>query len=389
MNVYAGPPRALTRTTLRLVPLTPIHIGDGTDMRLDEYLLEGDDLCRFDPMQALRAMSVAQRQAFQRALDAGNLAEAGRKLREAGRACILERVPLTKRSREELDQALRNPTARSGQVKPFIRSGGRPYIPGSSIKGAFRTALASAALPRDKLADDRWTHETALREAFGLDPQRTETDPLRFLHVSDAFLPQDATLIDKAEVVKPGGRPATSPGGHGGIQMHYESTYSLIDGEDAPAFEVRLDIDERALSPAILARREAGFDAHSALARLRAFHVAVFNAETKRFFEDNSKKTLLRTLLSHSSPDGRPPLNGNAWDPHFVLLRLGRFGHFESKSLEGVRRGVEEAQPKKEKPRRIRAPNEWGRTRTVVRDAKGNPIPFGWVIGWVVKEERV
>ncbi len=40
MNVYAGPPRAMTRVTLRLVPLTPVHIGDGTEWRPDEYLID-------------------------------------------------------------------------------------------------------------------------------------------------------------------------------------------------------------------------------------------------------------------------------------------------------------------------------------------------------------
>lgn len=403
MNLYVGPPRALTRITLRLVPLTPVHVGDGTEMRLDEYLLEtprrearrfdeyGEEieeaaqqgppvLCRFDQARAMRAMRPAQRSAFQQALDAGKLGEAARLLREAGQGAIVERIPMSGRSAAELQAALENPMLRSGQVKPFLRSGGRPYIPGSSLKGAFRTALASAALPRDRAPAGGWTHETALAAAFGLDPQDTATDPLRFLHVSDAFLPEGATLIDRVEVMDRKNPQA------GKMQMHYERTHALVEREDAPVFTVALGFDGRAGAPQAVSRTEARFDPRLLLSRCRAFHVALFNAEMGRFFEGATKQMLLRKMLAYGSPDGKLPVRDKAWDPDFLLLRLGRFGHFESKSLEDVRRGHF---PQAKNPAdQTRMPNEWGATRTVTRDAKGNPIPFGWVLGWVVNEEQ-
>lgn len=403
MNVYAGPPRALTRITLRLVPLTPVHVGDGTEMRLDEYLLEeprragrrydeyGEEivaqapdappmLCRFDQAKAIRLMTPAQRGAFQRALDSGRLGEAARALREAGRGAIVERIPISGRSAAELQAALENPMLRSGQVKPFVRSGGRPFIPGSSLKGAFRTALASAALPRDSAPMDSWTHDSALAAAFGLDPQDTATDPLRFLHVSDAFLPEGATLIDRVEVMDRKNPQA------GKMQMHYERTHALVEREDAPVFTVALGFDGRAGAPQAVSRTKASFDPRLLLSRCHAFHVTLFNAESQRFFEGATRQLLQRKLREHRSPEGRPPLSNKDWDPDFLLLRLGRFGHFESKSLEGVRRGHF---PQAKNPAdKIRPPNAWGLTRTVTRDAQGNRIPFGWVLGWVVREER-
>lgn len=380
MNVHAGPPRALTRLTLRLVPLTPVHIGDGTEMRLDEYRLEGGALCRFDQAKAMRAMTPAQRSAFQRALDAGRLGEAAETLRKAGAGAILERIPISGRARNELQRAFADPALRSGQVRPFVRSGGRPCIPGSSIKGALRTALASAALPRDREPPGGWRHEAALSAAFGLDANRTETDPLRFLHVSDAFLPDGATLIDRVEVMDRKNPEA------GKMQMHYERTRALTDGGEAPDFTVTIGIDGRAGEEGCVPRSDARFDPRLLLWRCRAFHVGLFNAEMKRFFQGTTKDQIQRKLLAHRDPVGRLPLGNTAWDPRFLLLRLGRFGHFESKSLEGVRRGHF---PQAKNPAdRIRPPNAWGLTRTITRDADSNPIPFGWVIGWVVKEER-
>lgn len=405
MNVYTGPLRALARITLRLVPLTPIHIGDGTEMRLDEYLLEeaqqpqkrydefGEEieeaaserlpmLCRFDQAKAMRAMTLTQRAALQRALDAGKLAEAARLLRQAGAGAIVERIQISRRSGQELRKAMEDPENRSGQVKPFVRSGGRPYIPGSSVKGALRTALASAALPRDAEPADGWSHESAMEAAFGLEPGRTETDPLRLLHVSDAVLPADATLIDRVEVMDRRNPDA------GKMQMHYERTRALTDGADAPAFTVRLAADARAMESACVAREAARFGAAQVLARCRAFHVKLFKEELNWFFKgsDETRPTLRQCLGGHVADDGRPPWREQRWDPDFLLLRLGRFGHFESKSLDGVRRG-HFPQAKNPADRR-RQPGDWGLTRTVTRDARGNPIPFGWVIGWVVKEER-
>lgn len=409
MNVYAGPPRAITRVTLRLVPLTPIHIGDGQEWRPDEYVIEepataarrydeyGEEieaaaptsrsmLCRFDQQAAMRGMSPVQRNRFAMALDRGKLAEAADALRAAGQRHVLERIPLSSASASALSEAMSDPLARTGAVKPFIRSGSRPYIPGSSIKGAFRTALASAALPRDRGAHHPWRHETAMAAALGLEANRTETDPLRFLSVSDALLPEGATLIDRAEVVKPGGAPASGSKG-GGIQMHYERTRFLGESGDAPEFVVVLAVDERAASPVGVRCSHARFDASGLLRVAHNFHVKLFHAETKKFFAGQTTSLLRQRLSAHRGPGNEPPFTKEGWSPGFLLLRLGRFGHFESKSLEGVRRGhFPQAKNPKDK---IRPPNAWGLSRTVIRDAEKNPIPFGWVIGWVVKEERL
>jgi len=393
------PTRSLTRLTLRLVPLSPVHVGDGTELRPDEYLLEdtqerrrydehGEEieepgsprpmarLARFDPAEAMRRMPEPERHRFRQALDTGKLADVSRLLREAGKRCVAERIPVSSRSLADLREAIEQPDARTGQVKPFIRTGGRPYIPGSSVKGAFRTALASAALPRETRAPESWTHESAMAAALGVSPADTSTDPLRFLHVSDAVLPEGATLIDRAEVFHPRNRDTR------GMQLHYERTKSLMDGGEAPEFQITLTVDSRARNPGLVTREGARFDARSLLAQLFVFHFKLFREENRRFFRETARP-LEQGIRSHRSPSGKPVIADGKWDPDFFLFRLGRFGHFESKSLEEVRRGhVPQA-----KDQKIRPPGAWGATRTVTRDARGNPIPFGWVLGWVTGQE--
>jgi CRISPR-associated protein Csm5 len=328
----------------------------------------------------MRAMTPVQRSRFATALDRGNLLQAAELLRQAGRDHVLDRIGLLSASAGELEQAMTDPL-RGGAVKPFIRSGGAPFIPGSSIKGAFRTPLASAALPRGQRPASEWDHASAMAAAFGLDPHKTETDPLRFLSVADARLPDGTTMIDKAEVIK----SADDRRGQR-IQMHYERTKALAIENEGPEIRVSLALDGRAArQEGGIGRAEACFDPARLLKCLRDFHTRLFNEEMKRFFEGPTKKLLMDRLRAHTSPNKEPPFSSQGYAPGFVLLRLGRFGHFESKSLEGVRRGhVPQA---RDRNQRIREPNAWGVTRTITRDAKDNPIPFGWVIGWVVKEE--
>jgi CRISPR-associated protein Csm5 len=84
------------------------------------------------------------------------------------------------------------------RMKPFIKDhNDRPYVPGSSLKGAFRTALAwtgwnEIRLPRLKRADigrsRSWAGRPLEGKIFGKDPNH---DLLRALQVSDLHGPQE------------------------------------------------------------------------------------------------------------------------------------------------------------------------------------------------------
>jgi len=111
---------------------------------------------------------------------------------------------------------------RSGKVdarmKSFIKdSQDRPYIPGSSLKGALRTALAwtgwdevKPKLDRSAIGNSKsWAGQPLEKKLFGPDPNH---DLLRALHVADLFGPQEAgegLLIVNAQVLTP--RNAQSP----------------------------------------------------------------------------------------------------------------------------------------------------------------------------------
>jgi CRISPR-associated protein Csm5 len=162
--------------------------------------------------------------------------------------------------------------------------------------------------------------------------------------------------------------------------MHYERTRARSDAANDPtAFDLALTIASG-----------SGFDRKELFRLTSRFHWSVWQGERERFFRDVPKTcaAMDRLLKQVKLPGGTTAAEaGPEGAPNYLLLRLGRFGHFESKSLDGVRRGHF---PQARDPgRRVRQPDEWGSTRTVTRLDDGTPIPFGWVLGWVTKEEML
>ena len=284
--------RRITHIRLTATALTPIHVGDGTTLGLDHYLLtsplptgptydeygeeiEAEEaapvepmLCRFDPVKAMRRMPLPRRQEFDRLLSEGRLAPALRLLRQFGEKEIVERIAISHASLQELSEAMDNP-ARRGDVRPFIRSAGQPIIPGSSLKGALRTAWASAQLPPSVPAQGL-SHRQAMQDALGIEPGDTATDPFRHLLVSDTSLPEGVTRVDRAEVVAASSRPA----GTRGIQMHYERLRSVSDGTgQTAAFTFSIALDGR-----------GPFDRVSLFRTVSDFHWRIWTQEMQRFF---------------------------------------------------------------------------------------------------------
>jgi|BEDMetMinimDraft_2_1075160.scaffolds.fasta_scaffold00373_2 CRISPR-associated protein Csm5 len=376
-------PRRKISLTLNLAPLTPLHVGDGMTYLPDSYVLHDKHLYLFDPAALLGEMNSTERESFRGADDlemssaererfADDLKQIFAPLHDCARRLIeskpasglfTAKIPLTGRAEGLLSSALHK-AERQGAVRLFIRSGGignGPYLPGSSLKGAFRTALASAFLPRG--ASPR-THEEAMRAALGVKAGKPESDPLRFLSIGDAPLPREITVIDQAELFQPqrgGGRQ------RGRVQMVYERTLSL--GEFLPCEPKMLNFSVRITLDTAAAEGPRSFDAEKLIGTLRDFHEKIFFEERERFFK-NAEIDAIYTYYEKAKEKYREKT---------VLLRCGRFGHFESKSLEGVRRGVfPQRRSMKEGD-----PNEWGRSRTVIRCGKGDGkvLPFGWLTG--------
>jgi CRISPR-associated protein Csm5 len=229
----------MTVYNVKLQTLSPVHIGDGNELRQGfDFMVRGNATYRLNEDAILQAKE-SQVQPDR----SGHYPTPGALLTE------------TDYDRDEYFRYTLRGAARSGKadarVKSFIKDVyDRPYIPGSSLKGALRTALAwtgwsevNLKLERGMIGTSRsWAGQRLERKIFGPDPNH---DLLRALHVSDLFGPQQAgggLMVVNAQVLTK--RAAQSP-----IELE------TLPGE--VSFTGSITVDDALFAP--FAERELGF----------------------------------------------------------------------------------------------------------------------------------
>ncbi|MFQ6102119.1 MAG: type III-A CRISPR-associated RAMP protein Csm5 [Anaerolineae bacterium] len=189
--------------TLNLMTLSPLHVGSGRELLRDyDYVVYHGRTWRIDEDALLDA--ALGDEPFDETLLRRPAAELLRPSDFQPESALFRYVVKgTPRSREK-----------GARLREQIKDGfDRPYLPGSSLKGAFRTALFDWALAQNpkaldtrRLKDSRkWAAQPIERAVLGRDPNH---DLLRALHVSDSDpLDANASLsIENAQVLT-GGKP--------------------------------------------------------------------------------------------------------------------------------------------------------------------------------------
>ncbi|WP_136646405.1 type III-A CRISPR-associated RAMP protein Csm5 [Tabrizicola sp. YIM 78059] len=386
---------------LVLVPLTPIHIGGGEEARLlpQDYRLRGGHAERIDLRAVLARLSERERAAWiaDMARASGDaLQNVLRSVQgKAGPSEVIERIPISAESAREVDLAGEG-QGRRNQIDAFFRAGGRPCLPGSSLKGALRTAWAAEMARRNRTPQlprlEEWRNKHKNERAriaadmvanlFAIAQRQLaqDTDPFRDVEVADAPLPEGATRIDPVATWKrgrpaPGGGPA--PFGFATVgQMHRERMRSVADGGAPPVVGITLGLRDGTIAKEAAAKDAAKRpkpdrvpDGLSALlAALEAHHAPLWQREVNKTFFDGPAGDRLRQSLDLFSS---LPRGGDA--PQAALVRIGWAAHAEAKSLAGLRR-IE--RPQARGADRFAAE---GSTRHVVNLA-GHPLPFGWAL---------
>jgi CRISPR-associated protein Csm5 len=185
----------MTVFRVKLTTLTPIHIGDGDELRQDfDFSVFKGRTYRLDENAIL---------------DSKNIQSTNGKYPLPGQALQENDYNKPEYFRYILPGSPRSKKV-DARVKSFIKDvHDRPYIPGSSIKGAVRTALAWTGFKEIKIQLDRgaigrnksWAGQNLEHKLFGPDPNH---DLLRSLHVSDFFGPQkpgDGLILLNAQVL--------------------------------------------------------------------------------------------------------------------------------------------------------------------------------------------
>lgn len=364
-----------------LTVLSPVHVGCGETISPEDYIHVDDKLVRVNLTEILRHLSSGDRDRVERALDIGDLRAVRATVARYAEDKRFHRysVDIGKSSQEDLRDLFNDPNRpRKGEVTLLPRNpyDNHPYIPGSSIKGALRTAILNHVVNNRGEAEQArihqhikgyYTNEMPERHAaselenfaFSRQQNEMEWDPFRAVSIADVRLHPSTTRIDRAEVRYKDDKNQQTRG----IQMHYERFRSYADGNNPAHAQLEITMNTSAMEGTggrrLWSFLPEGTDCwHYLLNACNTFYVGRLKAELSTFHNLKSRSQISPTWLR--APKGS------------VLLRVGRFSHFDSLSVDYLRRGFN---VQKNLP--ILG---LGATRTLCHLANDTaPAPFGWV----------
>lgn len=339
--------------------LSPVHIGSGQDIDPLEYVVKDGIFYRLNLPAFLSQMDGSLRAEFNRKVADSNpvvLREFIYRYIDPERYCCFRADAGA--FEEKYRQNLKNPNTKL-EITLMTRAPGnwQAYIPGSSVKGAVRTAIVSELAKVKKPQNPK--PKCFENDVLGCSNPRT--DPFRCLKISDALLPQAPTFIDKAEIFKLNKQEGPDPAG---IQMFYEQVFSMLD-EEMICARGTLDLDDQLPEKRTFDRQEnnqisaVSMPLHidQLAAACKAFYLPKMEAEHNKFYRSNPElETNSQQLLNVKYKDNEFP------------LRLGRFSHVECTTVDEYRK------PQTRQGRDGR-PLPWGVTRTL----SAGKMPMGWV----------
>ncbi len=189
--------------------LSPVHIGCGEDYEPTNYVIDNKQLLAFDPAQLLKQLTTQDKSELLRALDGPDPLPATQRFfyrhRAVAEQVASHRVPVAKAIAEFYQSRFGKVVQRESAGKKVINRleiarttfnpvDQLPYLPGSSLKGAMRTAILEGLrkkndpdrFPLDQPGNSRLSGQVAKSMEQTLLGGSFHTDPLRLVKISDA-----------------------------------------------------------------------------------------------------------------------------------------------------------------------------------------------------------
>ncbi|MCM8626798.1 RAMP superfamily CRISPR-associated protein [Accumulibacter sp.] len=383
---------------LVLTPLSPIHVGCGEDFDPTNYLIEGQTLFGFDPGCArLPEKEAGQLGQLGDRADLLGIQRFFREQREHFLPHAQVLIPVAAGVAAEYEQSIGRVANREANgnwvfnrlfIERASHTNGQPYIPGSSLKGALRTAIVDRLNGgKFPLPDERGfrgnTWDSTKIEARLLKGDFA-TSPLRLVKPADLMpagevarqivyaVNQMKELVRDREGNEKQARGPTnrkeciSPG-------QYRAFAGSVTVHDLGAHGDQKTTPENGLRPrslASIARDVHGYHEKRLHKELQILDERGFvDPDWKRFIEHLLAGELCARLAA-----------GRAF-----LVRLGRYGGAESKTLSGEGVAQIKILQGKGPDGRQRQPLVQGESKTVWlaaqhKDDRKHLLPFGWAL---------
>lgn len=384
----------LQHYTLKYTPLSPVHIGADESYEPGNYVIddEAGALYGFDSDASIKGLSEAEKkqllaivngkpddtmltkvQAFFHHHQEKLVAFARPPLPTAsgvkalyekriGKVAQVESQGKRVINKLEIDRTFYNPVD------------GNPLLPGSSIKGAIRTALL------DSLNDQKDRKERNQQLQERLFDGKFHTDPMRLVALGDASWQglKDRPTCQVTFAVNRKRKPVYKNGQLVQSQAEASNLYQLLESVN-PQYQsfvgsLTLHAPKTIVKDRLkLPTKE--FSIKEITNACNSFYVNLFQEEIKDLKERNYLHSDWAKQVEQILGDGllKKLASGRAF-----LLRLGRHSGAEGLTLNGIR-SIKIMQGRGEKPKYEKAPLTWWLAADNTQ-AKTNLLPFGWVL---------
>jgi CRISPR-associated protein Csm5 len=391
----------LKHYTLKYTPLSPVHIGTDESYEPGNYVIDDETgaLYSFGSDAALNGLSDSDRKQLLAIVNGKpddtmltRVQAFFHNNQEKLLAFAMPPVPTAKGIKSLYEKRIGKTAQHESQGKRVINKleidrtfynpvDGKPLLPGSSIKGAIRTALLDG-INNNKSLIDRNERNQQLQER--LFEGKFHADPMRLVSLGDAGW-QGQTGKPACQVqfaVNRKRKPVTNKDGKL-VQSQAEASnlYQLLEcvtPQHYQGFTGNLTLhNTQAISQDNhkLPKQHLHWTAKDIANACNAFYMGLFWQEINPMKERNYLKTDWINQMEQLLASGLlKKLNeGSAF-----LLRVGRHSGAEALTLNGVR-SIKIMQGRGEKPKYEKSPLTWWFAADDI-GSKDNLLPFGWVL---------
>jgi len=354
------------RYNLTIEPLTAVHIGTGETLTPVDYGVFGGQYLKYNQeniiSRLIRDNNRGERLKYEQAANKNDMKSLRNFFEEIfenendENDDFIYECDTTKSFRALYkNNKEKNPLQNASEVLSIYRPEGshKPVIPGSSIKGAIRTAVLNALSGgKDYLDEKRFEKDL-------LSYNDAKSDPFRCIAIGDfTFKSAETQIVGIMEQISKNADPKTA------AQVLIEAIRgTLIDGKAISASSLLIDKD--------LQKNNVDIKIPLSINDIRKscndFYWSEFEEEYREFYQNCLEKEKIGIVEKL-----REKLQKARDEDNTFIIRCGRYSQVEFMTLQGHRK------PKTRKDK-FGKPYPWGTTRTVF-DYDGKLVPLGWIV---------
>ncbi len=378
---------------LAITALSPVHIGTGQDLEPTGYVIDGKDLYLFSPEAALRALPGSAREELTKLLGAAPSVQLIKQVQgffhRHSEALIAEaehaipvlpsiadeyrnRVGKTAQREESGREIINQLTIARTFLAPTTQ---RPILPGSSLKGAIRTALLD--LVNDGNRPGHGERNRDLQQRL-FEYRRFEADPMRLVQLGDAHdrSPAESYATDIRYAVNRKRHPVFKDGVEIGAQAeNLRQVLECVPPLRPQAFLGQIAIqDVGGLTGDRLPDPSLRWSFGELAAACNRFYRPILEREGGELRDRNFLSAAWMMTIQRVLNAKQLALDAN----RAFLLRVGRHSGAESVTLNGVRR-IKILGAKGERPQFLEAAKTvWLAAQDIGQ--RSDMLPFGWLL---------